>query len=137
MAQSVLLVIPSYFMQTMLIPKGLCEEIERMVRQFVWGSSSSGRKVALVVGDGRNIKCWRDPWIPNVGSLVNLIPGHSSLNLGYLLSDIVAADGKSPLSTGRVLSLCSNLPGSWVYLNTYGSVRLEDGSVAAKGVVRN
>ncbi|MBA0734574.1 hypothetical protein Gogos_018474, partial [Gossypium gossypioides] len=49
LAQSVLLVIPSYFMQSMLIPKGHCEKVEHLVHQFVWGSSSSGRKVALVL----------------------------------------------------------------------------------------
>ncbi|MBA0760358.1 hypothetical protein Gotri_023107, partial [Gossypium trilobum] len=47
LAQSVLLAIPSYFMQSTLIPKGHCEEVERLVHQFVWGSSSSGQKVAL------------------------------------------------------------------------------------------
>ncbi|MBA0688193.1 hypothetical protein Goari_005996 [Gossypium aridum] len=33
----------------MMIPEGLCEEIGRMVRQFVWGTSSSGRKMALIL----------------------------------------------------------------------------------------
>lgn len=40
--------IPSYFMQSMLIPKALCEEIECMVHRFVCRSSNSGRKVVLV-----------------------------------------------------------------------------------------
>lgn len=35
LAQSVLLAIPSYFMQTMLISKGVCVEIEKIVRQFI------------------------------------------------------------------------------------------------------
>ncbi|KAA3486895.1 Retrovirus-related Pol polyprotein LINE-1 [Gossypium australe] len=35
LAQSVLLSIPNYFMQSMLIPKGVCAEIERLVRQFI------------------------------------------------------------------------------------------------------
>lgn len=51
MAQSVLMVIPSYFMQSMMIPKGLCEEIERMVRKFIWGSSNGEKKLALVSWD--------------------------------------------------------------------------------------
>lgn len=32
LAQSVLIMIPSYLMQSMMIPKGLYEEIERIVR---------------------------------------------------------------------------------------------------------
>ncbi|KAA3487080.1 reverse transcriptase [Gossypium australe] len=48
LAQSVLLSIPNYFMQTMMIPKGICEEIESLVRQFIWGSSNGKRKLALV-----------------------------------------------------------------------------------------
>ncbi|KAH1081996.1 hypothetical protein J1N35_021757 [Gossypium stocksii] len=35
LAQSVLISIPSYFMQTMMVPKGICDEIERIVRKFV------------------------------------------------------------------------------------------------------
>ncbi|KAH1064245.1 hypothetical protein J1N35_029232 [Gossypium stocksii] len=68
LAQSVLLTILKYFMQSILIPKGLCEKIERMVCQFVWGSSSSGL-------------------------LVNLIPGHASIDLDYSLNDMVTSDG--------------------------------------------
>lgn len=35
------------------------------------------------------------------------------------------------------MTLCSNSPVSWVYLNTDGSVQLEDGSATARGVMRN
>ncbi|KAA3474835.1 GTP cyclohydrolase 1-like [Gossypium australe] len=48
LAQSVLLAIPSYFMQTMAIPKGVCDEIERIARQFIWGRSVGNPKLALV-----------------------------------------------------------------------------------------
>ncbi|KAA3471573.1 LINE-1 reverse transcriptase isogeny [Gossypium australe] len=48
LAQSVLLAIPSYFMQSLVILKGVCDEIERIVRQFIWGSSTSKSKPALV-----------------------------------------------------------------------------------------
>ncbi|KAH1046922.1 hypothetical protein J1N35_037706 [Gossypium stocksii] len=51
LAQPVLLSILSYFMQSMMIPKGLCDEIEGMVRQFIWGASSGNRKIALVSWD--------------------------------------------------------------------------------------
>ncbi|KAK5777246.1 hypothetical protein PVK06_045213 [Gossypium arboreum] len=51
LGQSVLLSIPSYFMQSMMISKGLCDEIEDMVRQFICGSTSGNRKIALVSWD--------------------------------------------------------------------------------------
>ncbi|XP_052880528.1 uncharacterized protein LOC128286832 [Gossypium arboreum] len=136
--------------KSMLISKGLCEEIECMVHQFFWGSSTNGRKVALVdwkdvqvlrakygvaigipenlscskisfmwraltkvwpliqenliwlMGDGKNTRCWRDPWIPNVGPLVNLIPRHSSLDLDYSLSDMVSVNGTWNLDLFRI-----------------------------------
>lgn len=44
----VLLTIPNYFMSTASIPISICKEIEKMARGFLWGSSSSGRKPALV-----------------------------------------------------------------------------------------
>lgn len=47
-AQSVLLTIPNYFMQTMRIPIGICEEIEGLARRFIWGSNSRKQKRALV-----------------------------------------------------------------------------------------
>ncbi|KAK5840215.1 hypothetical protein PVK06_009102 [Gossypium arboreum] len=48
LAQSVLLAIPNYFMQSLLVPKEVCDEIERIVRQFIWGSLAGHPKVALV-----------------------------------------------------------------------------------------
>ncbi|KAA3471076.1 (+)-neomenthol dehydrogenase-like [Gossypium australe] len=39
LAQSILLPIPNYFMQSMLILKGVCAEIKHMVKQFIWGCS--------------------------------------------------------------------------------------------------
>ncbi|KAA3466349.1 reverse transcriptase [Gossypium australe] len=48
LAQSVLLAITSYFMQTLAILKGVCEEIERIARQFIWGRSVGNPKLALV-----------------------------------------------------------------------------------------
>ncbi|KAA3460139.1 reverse transcriptase [Gossypium australe] len=48
LAQSVLLTIPSYFMQSLAIPKGVCDEIEKIARQFIWGGSAGNTKIALV-----------------------------------------------------------------------------------------
>ncbi|KAA3480419.1 LINE-1 reverse transcriptase isogeny [Gossypium australe] len=48
LAQSVLLTIPSYFMQSMMIPQGTCDEIESIVRQFIWGPVGGSKKMALI-----------------------------------------------------------------------------------------
>ncbi|CAN1126818.1 Putative ribonuclease H protein At1g65750 [Linum perenne] len=48
LAHSVLSAIPAYVMQTSVIPVALCEEIDKRVRNFVWGSSNDTRKVHLV-----------------------------------------------------------------------------------------
>ncbi|MBA0843486.1 hypothetical protein Goarm_000672, partial [Gossypium armourianum] len=45
------------------------------------------------VGDGRNIKYWCDPWVPNIDPLVNWILEHSCLDLDCLLSDMVTNGG--------------------------------------------
>lgn len=37
LANSVLNAIPYYTMQTMYIPKGVCEAIKRKIRKFIWG----------------------------------------------------------------------------------------------------
>ncbi|KAA3489594.1 reverse transcriptase [Gossypium australe] len=51
LAQLVILAIPCYFMQSLSIPKGVCEEIERIARQFIWGGSAGNPKTALVSWD--------------------------------------------------------------------------------------
>lgn len=47
LAKSVLLTIPGYFIQTAMIPIGVCKRIEQLVRQFVWGSANEAKNVAL------------------------------------------------------------------------------------------
>ncbi|CAN1797784.1 Putative ribonuclease H protein At1g65750 [Linum perenne] len=48
LAQSVLVAIPAYAMQTTVIPISTCEAIDRRIRNFVWGSTNESRKVHLV-----------------------------------------------------------------------------------------
>lgn len=48
LAKSVVLTIPGYFMQTAMLPIGVCERIEQVVRRFVWGGSSDVAKTTLV-----------------------------------------------------------------------------------------
>ncbi|CAN1177967.1 Putative ribonuclease H protein At1g65750 [Linum perenne] len=47
-AQSVLAAIPAYAMKTSVLPVNTCEEIDRRIRNFVWGTTAEERKVSLV-----------------------------------------------------------------------------------------
>ncbi|CAN1743715.1 Putative ribonuclease H protein At1g65750 [Linum perenne] len=49
LAQSVLASIPAYSMQTSVLPVTTCEAIDRLIRNFVWGSTDETRKVHLIV----------------------------------------------------------------------------------------
>ncbi|CAN1179618.1 Putative ribonuclease H protein At1g65750 [Linum perenne] len=51
MAQSVLAAIPAYAMQTAVLPVKTCEEIDKRIRNFVWGSTVEERKICLVAWD--------------------------------------------------------------------------------------
>lgn len=48
LAQSSLSNIPGYTMQTCSIPMAVCEEAERICRDFIWGSSPTRRKCHLI-----------------------------------------------------------------------------------------
>ncbi|KAE8663066.1 hypothetical protein F3Y22_tig00113123pilonHSYRG00209 [Hibiscus syriacus] len=50
-AKSVLAAIPIYFMQTTLLSTHICSEIDKIIRQFLWGSTTSGRKPSLLNWD--------------------------------------------------------------------------------------
>ncbi|KAL1105666.1 hypothetical protein V6Z11_D04G148900, partial [Gossypium hirsutum] len=51
LAKSILFSIPNYFMSTVRIPIIVCGEIEKLARNFVWGSTSEVRKPALIKYD--------------------------------------------------------------------------------------
>ncbi|KAE8707428.1 hypothetical protein F3Y22_tig00110384pilonHSYRG00841 [Hibiscus syriacus] len=48
LAKIVLSVIPSYSMQSTMLPKGICEEIERLIQGFIWGRTENRGGVPLV-----------------------------------------------------------------------------------------
>lgn len=51
LVQSVLSAIPYYSMQSMLLPVGVIQSIEKLIRSFLWGSSEGNRKTHLVNWD--------------------------------------------------------------------------------------
>lgn len=51
LAQSVLLFISNFFMQFLMIPRGIYEEIERSAGQFIWGSLNGRKKFTIVNWD--------------------------------------------------------------------------------------
>lgn len=48
LAKSVLLAIPSYFMSTIRLPVSACGKIEKLAREFIWGSNATKRKPSLL-----------------------------------------------------------------------------------------
>lgn len=48
LVQSVLSDVPSYVMQTSWLPQSTCDELNRLSRNFLWGSSADKRKLHLV-----------------------------------------------------------------------------------------
>lgn len=48
LVRSVLNSLPIYYMQTSLIPNQVCNELDKIARDFTWGSSRERRKVSLV-----------------------------------------------------------------------------------------
>ncbi|GMI91176.1 hypothetical protein like AT3G24255 [Hibiscus trionum] len=48
LAKSVISAIPVYFMQTMILPKKVCNDIEGLIRRFIWGSASPTQKISLI-----------------------------------------------------------------------------------------
>ncbi|KAK4280376.1 hypothetical protein QN277_012007 [Acacia crassicarpa] len=51
LVSAVMSAIPGYTMQTVALPKGTCEEIEKQNRSFLWGSTQEKRKMHLVDWD--------------------------------------------------------------------------------------
>ncbi|CAN1756343.1 Putative ribonuclease H protein At1g65750, partial [Linum perenne] len=45
LASSVLNFVPSYAMQTAYLPVGLCDKIDRKIRNFIWGSTDATHKI--------------------------------------------------------------------------------------------
>ncbi|KAH1040733.1 hypothetical protein J1N35_042476 [Gossypium stocksii] len=124
LAQSVLLSIPNYFMQSMLIPKGVCAKVERLVRQFVWGCDNGHPKMLLrsltkiwpslrenlawAIRDGVSIRCSKDSWILSMGPLISKIPSYTNLDLDCFVKELVNADRSWNLimGFGRYLGVC-------------------------------
>ena len=48
LAKLVLMTTPSYLVQSAFLPKTLCDNIDKKVRNFIWGNSRDGRKLHLV-----------------------------------------------------------------------------------------
>lgn len=48
LAKSIVAALPSYCMQTMLIPKGVCTKLDQLQRSFVWGSDNGTKRISQV-----------------------------------------------------------------------------------------
>ncbi|MBA0727781.1 hypothetical protein Golax_000741 [Gossypium laxum] len=80
------------------VTSGLPETIVRGRCSFLWRALAKvwpliRENLLWSMGDGRNIRCWCDPWVPNIDPLVNWIPELSCFDLDCLLSDMVTNGG--------------------------------------------
>lgn len=48
LVQSVISTIPTYMMQTSLLPLAISNEVDKLCRKFIWGSQGDSRKLSLV-----------------------------------------------------------------------------------------
>lgn len=96
LAKSVLLAISGYFMQSAMVPVGVCEKIEQMVWNFVWGSTSNTRKIHLV-----NWDTCRRPMVKGGLVLWRLVPQNHSflMKLDFQITTNVVALWVRILST--------------------------------------
>ncbi|PNX96332.1 hypothetical protein L195_g019536 [Trifolium pratense] len=51
LTQSVLAALPTYVMQTTILPQGICNKIEKLMRNFIWGSTDEKRSWHTVAWD--------------------------------------------------------------------------------------
>ena len=49
--KSVAQVVPSYTMSFFLLPKNLCDELIRVIRQFWWGQTGNAKKISWLNWD--------------------------------------------------------------------------------------
>ncbi|KAL8129019.1 hypothetical protein V2J09_018174 [Rumex salicifolius] len=48
LAKSVLTSLPLYVMQSSKLPRGVCDDIDKIVKQFIWVSSVDQRRIHLL-----------------------------------------------------------------------------------------
>ena len=48
LAQLVIATIPQYTMQSILFPQGVCKQIDKVIRRFIWGGYANSRKIHLL-----------------------------------------------------------------------------------------
>ncbi|KAH1072669.1 hypothetical protein J1N35_024997 [Gossypium stocksii] len=102
LAHSVLLAILSYLIQSTLVLKGICDSIEELARQFIWGAAKGKRKIALSIGNGRTVRCWEDNWVLNVGPLNQYVPNQVNINPYSKVNEIVVDNGDWNLNLFRL-----------------------------------
>lgn len=81
------------------IAQGNCLAIWRVIVK-VWPLLREN--LVWSAGTGNSIRCWKDPWIPNLGLLINYVPTHNNLISNNLLHDMVTRDGVWNLNLFRV-----------------------------------
>ncbi|KAE8719829.1 hypothetical protein F3Y22_tig00109925pilonHSYRG00012 [Hibiscus syriacus] len=80
LAKTILSVIPSYSMQSMMLPKGICKEIEQLIRGFIWGRTENRGELPLVHWENickptvnGGLDFWREDWLCDLGPLASFV----------------------------------------------------------------
>ncbi|KAK5818634.1 hypothetical protein PVK06_023577 [Gossypium arboreum] len=115
-------------MQTMMVPKGLCDEIERIVWKFVWGSNNGNAKVALVSWDSmcqpkahrglglRHLKDHNTSFMMNVG--FNIVSNVNALWVRVLRTKYGISSGLlENLSRGHCSFLWRSIAKVWPFIH--------------------
>ncbi|KAM6564221.1 hypothetical protein CsatB_024219 [Cannabis sativa] len=144
--------IPTYAMSCFKLPVKFCREIESMMSNYWWGTTTDKKKIhwkqwkflellkkgiRKKVGNGFSISCANDPWIP--GNLI-FTPIFYSGNPNSVVADYITPDREwnfsklsadfSSVDVGRILSLpLSNNAGPdyWIWHGTGGEYEVKSG----------
>lgn len=86
--------------------EGIPDNIERRKCLFLWRALSNiwpllRENLYGSIGDGNEIRCWQDPWVPGVGPLVKQISSHGNLDLECTLKELVTESGALNLDLFR------------------------------------
>lgn len=85
----------------------LPDSISRNQCSYLWRSFSKiwpilRDNLIWSIEDGASARCWKDPWIPGMGSLISKIPSFSNLDLDWCVKDFVNPNGSWNLDLLRV-----------------------------------
>ncbi|PNX99881.1 ribonuclease H, partial [Trifolium pratense] len=117
LTRSVLAALPTYIMQTTLLPKGICNKIEQLMRNFIWGARDNQRNWHTIAWDDicrpknqdglgiKNVHLYNKSLIMKLAW--NLLTNPSALWVQVLKSKYKCGDDLTPVVTSK--AACSHI----------------------------